>query len=217
MREIYRQKGYSADWIEKRVRGIAIRDELNDEWKKRGVKEQRDFAILTAEISKATFGLTPAEYRDFKSLTSPKDNLRDHTSALELIFTMLGEASTTEIARKRDAQGSPRTGKLPKLAAPLPATPAANSKPRAVPAYRSAKISEPLPNPHRRPCPRPSRQPADAMPLTFDAFFQKATGHPPYAYQRRLAGALAGPAPSGPFPCSSELISIPTSLGKTAA
>lgn len=107
MREIYRQKGYSADWIEKRMRGIAIRDELTDEWKKRGVKEQRDFAILTAEISQATFGMTPSEYRDFKLLASPKDNLRDHMTDLELIFTMLGEASTTEIARKRDAQGFP--------------------------------------------------------------------------------------------------------------
>lgn len=107
MREIYRQKGYSADWIEKRMRGIAIRDELTDEWKKRGVKEQRDFAILTAEISQATFGMTPSEYKDFKALASPKDNLRDHMTDLELIFTMLGEASTTEIARKKDAQGLP--------------------------------------------------------------------------------------------------------------
>lgn len=107
MREIYRQKGYSADWIEKRMRGIAIRDELTDEWEKRGVKEQRDFAILTAEISQATFGMTPSEYKDFKALASPKDNLRDHMTDLELIFTMLGEASTTEIARKKDAQGFP--------------------------------------------------------------------------------------------------------------
>lgn len=107
MRDIYRQKGYSAEWIEKRMRGIAVRDELTDEWKKRGVKEQRDFAILTAEISQATFGMTPSEYKDFKSLASPKDNLRDHMTDLELIFTMLGEASTTEIARKRDAKGFP--------------------------------------------------------------------------------------------------------------
>ena len=98
MREIYQQKGYSEEWIEKRLRGIAVRDELTDEWKKRGVKEQRDFAILTAEISKATFGMTPAEYKDFKALANPKDNLRDHMTDLELIFTMLGEASTTEAA-----------------------------------------------------------------------------------------------------------------------
>lgn len=107
MREIYHQKGYSEGWIEKRMRGIAVRDELTDEWKKRGVKEQRDFAILTAEISKATFGMTPSEYRDFKSLSAPGHNLRDHMTDLELIFTMLGEASTTEIARKKDARGFP--------------------------------------------------------------------------------------------------------------
>ena len=106
-REIYEQKGYSEEWIEKRMRGIAVRDELTDEWKKRGVKEQKEFAILTAEISKATFGMTPAEYKDFKALANPKENLRDHMSDLELIFTMLGEASTTEIAKKKDAQGFP--------------------------------------------------------------------------------------------------------------
>ena len=105
IKEIYRKKGYSENWIEKRIRGIAVRDELTGEWKKRGVKEQLEFAILTAEISKATFGMTPSEYKDFKSLTNPKDNLRDHMTDLELIFTMLGEASTTEIARKKDAQG----------------------------------------------------------------------------------------------------------------
>ena len=107
MREIYQQTGYSEEWIEKRLRGIAVRDELTDEWKKRGVKAQRDFAILTAEISKATFGMTPAEYKDFKALANPKDNLRDHMTDLELIFTMLGEASTTEIAKKQDARGFP--------------------------------------------------------------------------------------------------------------
>ena len=110
-REIYEQKGYSEEWIEKRMRGIAVRDELTDEWKKRGVKEQKEFAILTAEISKATFGMTPAEYKDFKALASPKENLRDHMSDLELIFTMLGEASTTEIAKKKDAQGFPANKK----------------------------------------------------------------------------------------------------------
>jgi DNA-damage-inducible protein D len=105
MREIYQQKGYSEEWIEKRMRGIAVRDELTDEWKKRGVKEQLEFAILTAEISKATFGMTPSQYKNFKQLEDPKDNLRDHMTDLELIFTMLGEASTTEIAKKNDAQG----------------------------------------------------------------------------------------------------------------
>jgi DNA-damage-inducible protein D len=105
MRQIYEQKGYSEDWIEKRLRGIAVRDELTDEWKKRGVKQHKEFAILTAEISKATFGMTPSEYKAHKSLANPKDNLRDHMTDLELIFTMLGEASTTEIAKKKDAQG----------------------------------------------------------------------------------------------------------------
>jgi methylphosphotriester-DNA--protein-cysteine methyltransferase len=106
-REIYQQKGYSEEWIEKRLRGIAVRDELTDEWKKRGVKEHREFAILTAEISKATFGMTPTEYKNFKALANPKENLRDHMTDLELIFAMLGEASTTEIAKKKDAQGFP--------------------------------------------------------------------------------------------------------------
>ena len=103
MKEIFRAKGYSDDWIEKRVRGIAIRDELTDEWDRRGVKEQKEYAILTAEISKATFGLTPSEYKKLKGLKS--ENLRDHMEDLELIFTMLGEASTTKIARKKDALG----------------------------------------------------------------------------------------------------------------
>ena len=108
MRSIYEQKGYSEEWIEKRLRGIAVRDELTDEWGKRGVKEGKEFAILTAEISKATFGMTPAQYKEFKALSNPKENLRDHMTDLELIFTMLGEASTTEIAKKRDAQGFPQ-------------------------------------------------------------------------------------------------------------
>ena len=105
MREIYKAKGYSDEWIEKRVRGIAVRDELTNEWKKRGVKEGLEYAILTSEISKATFGLTPSDYKTFKGLTKQQENLRDHMTDLELIFTMLGEASTTEIARTKDAQG----------------------------------------------------------------------------------------------------------------
>ena len=102
-RETYKMKGYRDDWIEKRMRGIAVRDELTDEWKKRGVKEQKDYSILTAEISRATFGMTPSEYKKYKELYRPIDNLRDHMTDLELIFTMLGEASTTEISRRRDA------------------------------------------------------------------------------------------------------------------
>ncbi len=103
MKEIYKAKGYSDDWIEKRVRGIAIRDELTDEWDKRAINTEKEYAILTAEISKATFGMTPSEYKEFKGLK--KENLRDHMNDLELIFTMLGEASTTRIARNKDAQG----------------------------------------------------------------------------------------------------------------
>jgi len=105
IRETYRLKGYSDDWIEKRMRGIAVRDQLTDEWKKREVKEQKEYGILTAEISKATFGMTPAEYKKYKNIEKPNENLRDHMNDLELIFTMLGEASTTEIAKAKNSQG----------------------------------------------------------------------------------------------------------------
>ena len=104
-RELYRDKGYSEAWIEKRMRGIAVRAELTEEWKNRDVGEAPEYAILTAEISKAAFGMTPTEYKVFKGLE--RENLRDHMSDLELIFSMLGEAATTEIARKQDAQGFP--------------------------------------------------------------------------------------------------------------
>ena len=100
---LYRAKGYSEAWIEKRMRGIAVRAELTDEWKNRGVKGEPEYAILTAQISKAAFGLTPSEYKELKGLE--RENLRDHMTDLELIFSMLGEAATTEIARKQDAQG----------------------------------------------------------------------------------------------------------------
>ena len=100
MKEIYEQKGYSKSWIDKRLRGIAVRQDLTDEWKKRGIERQEDFSILTAEISKATFGMTPAEYKKHKGLT--KENLRDHMKDLELIFTMLGEASTAELERVKN-------------------------------------------------------------------------------------------------------------------
>ena len=102
-RELYKLKGYSDEWIEKRMRSIAIREELTDEWKNRGVKEQIEYSILTAEISKATFGLTPSEYKKVKGLKS--QNLRDHMTDLELIFSMLGEASTTKVTRARNAKG----------------------------------------------------------------------------------------------------------------
>lgn len=102
-RELYKLKGYPDDWIEKRMRSIAIREELTDEWKNRGVKEQKEYAILTAEISKATFGLTPSEYKKVKGLKS--QNLRDHMTDLELIFSMLGEASTTAIVKTKNPKG----------------------------------------------------------------------------------------------------------------
>jgi hypothetical protein len=104
MKELYEQKGYPKDWIDKRLRGIAIRQNLTDEWKKRGITEERDFAILTAEISKATFGMTPSEYKEFKGLTKKNQNLRDHMDDLELIFTMLGERVTTEISQKEQPE-----------------------------------------------------------------------------------------------------------------
>jgi hypothetical protein len=102
-RALYKAKGYSDDWIEKRMRGIAIREELTDEWQKRGAKEQKEYAILTAEISKAAFGVTPSEYKKIKKLK--RENLRDHMSDLELIFSMLGERATTEITRTSDSKG----------------------------------------------------------------------------------------------------------------
>ena len=100
MKGLYGQKGYSKEWIDKRLRGIAVRQDLTDEWQKRGVKKQNDFAILTAEISKATFDMTPTEYKKLKGLD--RENLRDHMTDLELIFSMLGDASTTEIERAKD-------------------------------------------------------------------------------------------------------------------
>jgi hypothetical protein len=100
---LYKAKGYSDAWIEKRMRGIAVREELTDEWKKRDVGAEPEYAILTAEIAKAAFGVTPSEHKDFKGLK--RENLRDHMTDLELIFSMLGEAATTEITRADDAQG----------------------------------------------------------------------------------------------------------------
>jgi len=102
-RALYKAKGYSDDWIEKRMRGIAIREELTDQWQKRGIQQHREYEILTAEISSATFGMTPSAYKKYKKLK--RENLRDHMTDLELIFSMLGEASTKEIAVNKDAQG----------------------------------------------------------------------------------------------------------------
>ena len=106
-RSLYQTKGYPKDWIEKRLRSVAVRGELTDEWQARGVQEGKEYAILTAEIARATFGVTPGEHSQLKGLGAVKtgNNLRDHMTDLELIFTMPGEASTTEITRKHDAQG----------------------------------------------------------------------------------------------------------------
>jgi len=105
IRETYKAKGYSDSWIEKRIRDILVRDELTSERKNRSVKEGKEYSILTAEISKATFGIVPSKFKNLKGLTKVSENLRDHMTDLELIFTMLGEASTTEIAKNKNAIG----------------------------------------------------------------------------------------------------------------
>lgn len=114
MKVLYEQKGYSKDWIDKRLRGIAIRQNLTDEWKERGINNDHDFAILTAEISKATFGLTPSEYKEVKGLVKKSHNLRDHMTDLELIFTMLGEKVTTEISQKEKPDTFPKNKQVAK-------------------------------------------------------------------------------------------------------
>jgi len=103
LRQLYRQKGYSDRWIDSRLRSISVRNELTDEWKQHGVEEDAEFAVLTAVISKGTFGIMPAEHRNLKGLN--RQNLRDHMTNEELVFTMLGELATTRIARRDDAQG----------------------------------------------------------------------------------------------------------------
>jgi DNA-damage-inducible protein D len=105
IKEYYEMKGYPKNWIDKRLRGIAIRQELTDQWKNRDIKTEKEFAILTNEISKATFGKTVEDYKKFKQLQKKNQNLRDHMTDLELIFTMLGEASTTEITKEKNSQG----------------------------------------------------------------------------------------------------------------
>ncbi len=108
VKEYYELKGYPKDWIDKRLRGIAIRQDLTDEWKLRGVQEEKDFAILTNEISKATFGKTVGEYKQFKGLKKTTQNLRDHMTDWELILTMFGEKATTDITIAKDAKGFPQ-------------------------------------------------------------------------------------------------------------
>ncbi len=114
MKALYEQKGYPKDWIDKRLRGIAIRQNLTDEWKERGINSERDFAILTAEISKATFGLTPSDYKKIKGLSKKSQNLRDHMTDLELIFTMLGEKVTTEISHSERPETFDKSKKVAK-------------------------------------------------------------------------------------------------------
>lgn len=114
MKELYEKKGYPKDWIDKRLRGIAIRQNLTDEWKRRGITSEQDYAILTAEISKATFGMTPTEYKECKGLTKKNQNLRDHMDDLELIFTMLGERVTTEISQKENPETFKESKKIAK-------------------------------------------------------------------------------------------------------
>lgn len=105
VRETYRLKGYSDEWIEKRLQSIDIRNKLTDEWANRGIESSRDYGILTAEISKAAFGMTPSQYKQFKGLQNPLENVRDHMTDLELIYTMLSEAATKDIVEARNAQG----------------------------------------------------------------------------------------------------------------
>jgi hypothetical protein len=125
-RALYKLKGYSESWIEKRMRGIAIREELTDEWQKCGVKEQKEYEILTAEISKATFGMTPSEYKKLKGLK--RQNLRDHMNDLELIFNMLGERVTTEISQQENPDTFVKNKKWQKEAVVLPEMPANKQK-----------------------------------------------------------------------------------------
>lgn len=115
MKKLYEQKGYPKDWVDKRLRGMAIRQNLTDEWKERDIQSQKDYAILTAEISKAAFGMTPSEYKNLKNIPiKSKANLRDNMTDLELIFTMLGEKVTTEISKKEKPKGIPKNKKVAK-------------------------------------------------------------------------------------------------------
>lgn len=128
MKELYEQKGYPKDWIDKRLRGIAIRQNLTDEWQARGIKEERDYAILTAEISKATFGMTPSEYKELKGLEKKNQNLRDHMTDLELIFTMLGERVTTEVSANEKPDTFEKNKKVPNVVEVWPVLPARKRK-----------------------------------------------------------------------------------------
>ena len=105
LREIYKAKGYPDEWIERRMQSIETRKQLTDEWKNRKVNEGQEYAILTAQIAKGTFGLTPTQHKEVKGLTQPRQNLRDHMTPLELIFTALGEEATRQVTLRDDAMG----------------------------------------------------------------------------------------------------------------
>jgi prophage antirepressor-like protein len=109
MQDLYEKKGYPKEWIDKRLRGIAVRQDLTDEWKQRGVTSSQEFAILTNEIMQGTFALKVDEYKQVKALA--RENLRDHMTDIELILTMLGEATTTKLHRDRDSVGMPKLKK----------------------------------------------------------------------------------------------------------
>jgi len=108
VKEYYEFKGYPKEWIDKRLRGIVIRQDLTGEWRSRGIEEEKDFAILTNEISRATFGKTVGEYKKFKGLQRPNQNLRDHMTDWELILNMVGEKATTDITIAKDTKGLPK-------------------------------------------------------------------------------------------------------------
>lgn len=112
VKELYKAKGYPLDWIDMRIQSIEVRKQLTDEWKKRSVEEGKEYSILTAEIAKATFGLTPTEHKNLKGLE--RQNLRDHMTTLELIFTQLGEEMTRKLATENDAQGFVENSKAAK-------------------------------------------------------------------------------------------------------
>ncbi len=109
MKLIYEKKGYSKTWIDKRLRGIAVRQDLTDEWDQRGAKEGVEYAILTNEIMQGAFGLKVEDYKQLKNLK--QEALRDHMTDLELILTMLGEATTTTLTKSRDSKGMPKLKK----------------------------------------------------------------------------------------------------------
>ena len=112
-KEIYDKKGYPKEWVDKRMRGIAVRNTLTDEWKERGVSKGFEYAILTDEIYKATFDKSAKEYMDYKNLDKKAgDNLRDHMGDIELILTMLGEATTTKITTAEDSRGLEKLKKM---------------------------------------------------------------------------------------------------------